>query len=204
MPKVRKRLLLWAAILVPLALIGAWAARRLEADRLAANERNASATLKALFAAECDFRSNDRDRNGVQDFWTGDIAGLFSLTVEGQALHLIPRELAEADAAPLTPLVPAPVPYQGYLFRVLEKDLELKEEYRQDTGGTPPRGKVHSTSIFGFCAFPARPGKDGNFRYIITDRNTILRDPAGEGPRLHWPVDESVKNAWSGGSDLRD
>jgi hypothetical protein len=124
--------------------------------------------------------------------------------VEGNALNLIPREVAEADAAPLTPLTSTPVPYQGYLFRVLEKDLQTTEEYSQDTGGKPPRGKVHNTSKFGFCAYPARPGKDGNYLYIINEGNTVVRGPAAKGPRLHWPSDKSLKNVWSGGSDERN
>src|SRR5258708_732588 len=62
------------------------------ADR-ASNERIASTTLKQFTSAEAEFRANDRDRNGVNDFWTGDVSGLYSLTVDGHELQLIPREV---------------------------------------------------------------------------------------------------------------
>src|SRR5688572_6757800 len=53
------------------------------------NERNASTTLKTLSSAEADFRANDRDWNHVNDFWTGDVKSLYTLTsaaVRGAAL----------------------------------------------------------------------------------------------------------------------
>ena len=39
-------------------------------------ERNASATLKSFASAQADFRGNDRDVDGIQQFWRGDVAGL--------------------------------------------------------------------------------------------------------------------------------
>jgi len=42
-------------------------------------ERNASASLKTLATAEADFRANDRDGNGVNDYGTGDVYGLYGL-----------------------------------------------------------------------------------------------------------------------------
>jgi hypothetical protein len=95
----------------------------LQSSNRASNERNASINLKVITSAEADFRSNDRDKNGVNDFWTGDVSGLYSLDVGDGPLKLIPREVAEADAAPLKPLVPSPVPFKGYLFRALEADF---------------------------------------------------------------------------------
>src|SRR4051812_8671692 len=43
----------------------------------ASNARNASASLKTIASAEADFRANDRDGNKVEDFWTGDVSGLY-------------------------------------------------------------------------------------------------------------------------------
>src|SRR5438045_5872144 len=92
----------------------------------AENERAASTALKSLTSAEAEFRANDRDSNQVNDFWTGDVAGLYytrpNSSPVGPEIKLIERAIAEADAAPLKPLVPVPVPYHGYLFRALEVD----------------------------------------------------------------------------------
>src|SRR5438094_4854675 len=46
----------------------------------AANERSAATSLKTLTTAEADFRANDRDWNHVNDYWTGDVKGLYTLT----------------------------------------------------------------------------------------------------------------------------
>jgi hypothetical protein len=148
------------------------------ADR-AANERSASMALRQLASVEAEFRANDRDKNGVNDFWTGDISGLYSLDVGAGALQLIPREIAEADAAPLKPLVPAPVPYKGYLFRVLEVDhfdMDPKNErYQQDTGGKPPMGNVHHPAKFAFIAYPARYPTNGKYSFVVSESNTVFR-----------------------------
>jgi len=39
-----------------------------------------SASLKNMESAEADFRANDRDWNHANDFWTGDVAGLYAMT----------------------------------------------------------------------------------------------------------------------------
>ena len=56
------------AIVAAIAIPGLLQAQR------ASNERGASATLKTFAMAQADFRSNDRDGNGVNDFWTGDVS----------------------------------------------------------------------------------------------------------------------------------
>ncbi|HEV3027042.1 MAG TPA: DUF2950 family protein, partial [Planctomycetota bacterium] len=162
----------------------------------ASNERTASTTIKTLTAAEADFRANDRDHNGVNDFWTGDVSGLYSLTVDGHELQLIPREVAEADAAPIKPLVPVPVPYQGYLFRALERDAAISDageaEYRKDTGGNPPMGKVHNTSKFGFIAYPVRFGETGKYSFMVNENNTVFRRPEDGTNIRDFPSDEDL------------
>ena len=79
----------------------------LVSSRRASNERNASTSLKTLTSAEADFRANDRDWNGVNDFWTGDVKGLHTMTpakVRGAGgdsadppIRLIELSLAAAD-----------------------------------------------------------------------------------------------------------
>ena len=63
-------------------------------SRRASNERNAATSLKTLSSAEADFRANDRDWNHVNDFWTGDEKGLYTMTSAG---------VRGAGTAPLDP-----------------------------------------------------------------------------------------------------
>jgi hypothetical protein len=148
--------------------------------------RNAYVCLQTLSIAEYDFRQYDRDGNGVQDFWTGDVAGLFTF-------GKIPKELAEADASPLHPLVPKPIPYKGYLFKALLSDCSETPpvSYRQETDTVS--GKVHNLTRFGFVAFPADSLGEGYRLYIVNENNTIF-------PRIYtstipsdWPTDDDLK-----------
>src|SRR5262252_841220 len=67
-------------VIAVIAVIAAIAIPGLLSSQRASNERNASTSLKTLASAEADFRSNDRDSNHVNDFWTGNVAALYTLT----------------------------------------------------------------------------------------------------------------------------
>ncbi len=165
--------------------------------RLERNHRQASIHLKSLTSAEADFRANDRDWNHVNDFWTADVAGLYYVRSHASAnepeIRLIERAIAEADARSLHPLVPSPVPYEGYYFIALDEDdcLAGSEErfYRTETGGTPAMGKVHNTSKFGFCAYPAEYGVTGKYTFLVNENNTVFKSDNGGKPVLHFPDD---------------
>ena len=100
-------------LIVIIAIISAIAIPGLLTSEHASNERSASTSLKDLCSAEADFRSNDRDRNHVIDFWTGDVKGLYTMTttavggagMEDLSIKLIALAVAAADADPT--LVPA-------------------------------------------------------------------------------------------------
>jgi len=163
----------------------------------ASNERTASVSLKTLTSAEADFRSNDRDKNGVSDFWTADVKGLYTMTPAAELakgdlpkhlpLELISRPLAAADAdgtfypaggenLPLSQFA-VPEPSAGYWYMALETDRSAsgpEMTYRQDTGGTPAMGNVHHPSRFGFAAFADSPSK-GDSLFIVNENGTIFR-----------------------------
>src|SRR5262245_14151844 len=72
-------------------------------------ERNSATSLKTLASAEADFRANDRDWNHVNDFWTGNVSGLYTVTsaaIKGaeypsttdMSIKLIELSVASADA----------------------------------------------------------------------------------------------------------
>ncbi len=173
--------------------------------RIRDNERNASTTLKTLSYAEADFRANDRDSNQVNDFWTGDVAGLYNVRPNGGThtpeIKLILLAIAEADARPLKPLVASPVPYHGYYFIALDEDGSMPDAkdrpYKKDTGGTPPMGKVHNESKFGFCAYPAEYGVTGRYTFIINENNTIFRSDTTGKPVTRFPDDFAFPKVYS-------
>ena len=185
----------FAAILVIMAMGAVFAYMWIHKENLQKNERNASATLKTLASAEASFRMNDTDGNGVKDYWTGDICGLWRYD------RLISRELAEADSSPLEPLVDKPVPYHGYFFKTLQRDLQNKITYNSDTDDSGR--KVHNSSRFGFCAYPVEYGSTGNTIFIINENNTIFKVENGGKPIEDWPIDLDLigENRWGRGGD---
>src|SRR5947207_5224892 len=96
-----KRLLTVIGLLVALSAIGsiwgwAWWRKRVVHE----NDYAAYVAVKNLVLAECDYRANDRDGNGIQDFWTADVTGLYSADPGSGPIKLIDRRVAEADARP--------------------------------------------------------------------------------------------------------
>lgn len=185
-------------ILAIILIICAIAIPGLISSQRASNERTASTSLKTLSSSEADFRANDRDWNHVNDFWTGDVKGLYTMTaaeVRGAGtspndppIKLIEIETAAADADPadvpaggenmsLRKFGPA-VARKGYWFAALIRDLGEKEgdaTYKQDTGGTPSMGKCHHKSKFGFVAFPDS-AYAGKYIFRVNENNTIFRE----------------------------
>ena len=148
------------------------------------NERNASAALKRLATAQADYRANDRDGNRVNDYWTADVAGLW------QVGRLIDRGVAQADMNPLKALVDEPVPYHGYYFKVLERDDQFDITYNMDTDGSGRR--VHNSSRYGICAYPAEYGWTGRWTFILNENNTVFKFQQGGWPFKDWPTDKFI------------
>jgi len=197
-----------ASLVLAITLVGViaagffmWWLPRERVQRIAKNERSASSAILSLAQAEADFRANDRDWNGILDFWTGDVAGLYSVISQGNglAIHLIPRELAEADAAPLKPLVPAPVPYHGYLFVAMDWDDtgEKPEALKQKTDAS---GAVHHKEKCAWCAYPSVPGETGKRTYFVSiniDRPALYGTYNQGLPVLRWPKGGANSAGWA-------
>ena len=177
--------------MLALMLIAAWhfVPPMLRSHR-AANERAGREAIHGLASAEADYRGNDRDGNGIHDFWTGDVSGLY-------AYGLIPREVAEADAAPLVPLVPHPIPYKGHYFRALvADDYETPPlTYRQVTD--PKSGAVHNLGHFGFVIYPAGGFNAPKYMWIVNENNTSMRNPMTAPIPTNFPSDNQLKSFWS-------
>lgn len=157
------------------------------------NERYAPGALQTLLVAESDFRSNDRDDNRVNDFWTGDVSGLYRVREQ----KLIDREVAEADAAPVTfefmvkEWIPKPKPYHGYYFRAMLRNGR-GEDLAKDTDESG--AKCRNTSWFGFCAYPAEYGKTGAKTFIVFE--TVYACDNGGKFVEQWPTDAQLKESW--------
>lgn len=161
--------------------------------RIKSNETRAVASMRSIAAAEAALRAGDLDRNGVGDYWTGDVAGLYCITVEGRPIALIDRRLAAADVyrysdgggtyagdvrggavyAPST--IGARRELNGYWFQLLVED-EQGNSYAQDTDG---RGACHNSGQFGFGAVPAEWGATGEFTFIINNIGAVYRRDRG-------------------------
>lgn len=169
-------------------LINALALPFLVASMNASTEGSASSALKTIALVERDFRANDRDENGVHDFWTGDVSGLYSLRVKGRELRLISRSIAEADSGPIRGLCWPRRSDHGYFYSALEADdsnPDRPEPYYQDTGGNRPMGEVHHLNKFGFCGYPGS-GSSRGATFIINEKNTMFR-LIGAGHITRWP-----------------
>lgn len=181
------------------------------APSISANERYAAGALRTVAQVEEEFRSKDRDGNGVHDYWTGDVCGLRVLRgKDDAALDLILSALADADVAPLGTVAAAgryrrpektlsQSPESGYYFRVMVSDSSggVIEPYQQDTGGDPDMGAVHHRSRFGFCAFPAEYGQTGIKTFIINERNAVYWMDSRGSPVTVWPSATELGSVWT-------
>lgn len=209
-------------VCVVVLLIATFAIPGLISSRRASNERNASASLKTLSSAQADFRANDRDGNGVNDFWTADVKSLYTMTSpKGPSVKLIDLGVAAADADPAffpagglnVPIRAFAVPQAraGFWYAALTTDLSFKDPkeaaYRADTLGNPSMGAVHNPSKFGFVTFPDIASV-GRHVFRVNENNTIFRETirsqrpwSGSFPGLksipphwlHWPDDDNLK-----------
>lgn len=165
-------------------------------------------TLKTLGTAEADFRANDRDGNGIQDFWVGDVAGLHYLTgPQGIPLYLIEMSAANLDGAPLADGVaagryrrPALEPFAGYRVRVMthyvDDDGGLKA-YAQSTGGKPDLGPFYNHCKFAFCLYPSEYVSPKQLTYILNEESTMFKKDTKGQSVLTWPTDPELKASWT-------
>ncbi len=162
----------------------------------------AAACLRTLCTAEADFRSNDRDNNRMQDFWTGDVRSLCWMCPstggsepcraprEVDAMKLIEPALADADAAPLGlgccagKAPKTPTPHHGYLFRAMEKD-EKGAAYNKSSDSEMEKWRAFAK--FGFCAYPAEY-KKGMKTLIVGEDITIWVKDTGGKPVSQYPA----------------
>ena len=187
-------------VIAIIAIIAAIAIPGLLAAQRASNERNASASLKTLTTAEADFRSNDRDGNLVNDFWTGDVWALYAMipitggatapttgttTDASTIIKLIEPAVAGADGASLNgsyycisfaASIVNGSPKAGYIYRVFasQDDGAGATALANDTDGADFYDSVHDRSRFAFMACPDTLSA-GKLIFIVNADNTIWK-----------------------------
>jgi hypothetical protein len=149
-------------------------------------ERPQSASLKTLASAQADFRANDRDGDGKQEFWRGDVAGLYLLRPPGdpRMIQLIEVSVAGADAAPILGLTrtTAKAPKAGYWFKAIRHADETPGRLNPDR--------------FAFCAYPDDPAAH-RFMFVISEGNTIFKAPAVKDGVDVFPDDATLRTKWA-------
>lgn len=150
-------------------------------------EWNAPASLKTLASAQADFRGNDRDGDGVQEFWRADVASLYTLLPKGSRdpIRLIELSVAAADDRPVASIAPfaTRAPKNGTWFRAIRKK------------GEPP---IHATARFAFCAFPSNYPHSGRRTYILDEGNTVFKADLGHGRGIEvFPDEDELRRSWS-------
>jgi len=146
------------------------------AGNISSVQNEAKRGLLGLWRAEQDFRDRDLDRNGVHDFWTADVSGLFRIHAEPDAQVLLDKTVAGSDDAPLPPGgtlgpgvdVPKTVVFH---FHMVRSD-GAGAAFAVDTDG---HGEAwHNLQHFAICAYPAGYGRAAGRQTYLIDERKIL------------------------------
>lgn len=174
----------------------------------ASNERNASSSLKSVATAQEKFQLNHLDRNGVADYWTGDVGGLYCLQVRATlnaiaALNDVGVASADADlhtggfrnktVAYEKDLLLTFGPKAGFLYQAVDKD-ETGGEFGVDTDGSGY--KVHNRKRWAATAYPHTYVTTGTHTFIVNENAKVFRRDTGGLPVLRWPGEFELRTEW--------
>jgi hypothetical protein len=160
-------------------------------DKAEENKIRIFLALRRMIDAQITFKTEDLDGNAVNDYWVGDISGLYRITPPGKAgpIRMIDEEVAKADIAPLAeskllgqPLTDKPAPYLGYWFKVVPNRQTGKdsiEKYDQGGGVNADR--------FAVCAIPADQSKTRR-TYIVSESGLVFAKDTGGKPVDCFPM----------------
>lgn len=125
------------------------------------------------------------DNNKTEGFWVGDVT-------ENYRLGKISRQLAEADTAPLNPLVPKPVPFHGYYVRIMESGPSMSGN---DPMPVSFKGLKRSRDNFAILFYPAEHGP-GKYSMIHSARAVYSRNDDWV-PTFAYPTDQERIAHWA-------
>ena len=147
------------------------------------------ASLNLFYSTQ---NSSDLEEGSVVEYWTDDVVGVFRGNLNTRR-----RTLAEADAAPLTPLIPKPVPFHGYYFLALEREYTdfPPEAYPQDASKSDR--KVLNLDGFAICAYPAEYDLRHRRTFIVDQDWIVYSVNNGGKPVTEWPTDAELAERFS-------
>ena len=139
------------------------------------------------------FVAVDSLENREPGYWTADVAGLINWTVDVAGLPKgSSNQLREADAAPLNPIVPKPVPWNGYYFVALKRENSCapSADYQQERDKSGR--KVYNLTRYGFCAYPAEYNWRHRRTFITNEDFLVFSVDNGGKPVTDWPSDAEL------------
>jgi len=149
-------------------------------------ERNASGSLKCFGSIQVTFRSSDSDLNGVDDFHTADVKGLYFISVGTPTpvqirMVEVSVALADADPDPGNDYINPPNPPQTLKARYWFK---ASKKYTDEGGLPQPYGRRHMDR-FGFAAYPD-PTREGTDLAFIVNEEGAMRKFGPKSVRELW------------------
>lgn len=147
--------------------------------------------MKTVACAQADFRANDRDGDGRNEFWRADIAGLYALVNEQERrrnpgtpepIRLIELSIAGADDRPVTDI--AVYTNRAAKASYWYRGLRFEDEDEPDT------------DRFAACAFPDSRAA-GKWTYIISHENTVYRNDLAPNRGLLVYPDDPEEAGWT-------
>ena len=181
-----------------IAIIAAIAIPSLLRSRIAANETSCQSALKQFVSTQSSWRQTDSDRNGVQDYWTRDLAGLYAMTdAAGNAYRYIDVNLAKADPIGVInyPALGAPEDKSGYGYFVMIAD-EAGNPYQTDIDGDG--NAFEHPSKFAYVGVPRVYSTTGVRQYVTNEEGVVYQQDLGTGfPVLAWPAADPTTVGWT-------
>jgi hypothetical protein len=152
-----------------------------DAAMLELNETKAKSAMRDILAAEQDFRNKDLDKDGKENYWTGDVAGL-------QAVGALSDSIAAADSKNTKGAA-----HFGYRFKMMERTRDGKA-YAEDLDGKG--AKTKNRWVFAVCAVPQTYKQTGVVTLILSNDGVIYKKDTGGKPVLKWPSEKEILDEW--------
>ncbi len=158
------------------------------------NEKTAQARLRSIHQAEEVFRDSDCDQNGVEDYWTRDVAGLYGLKYKsGDLIFLVDTDLAGADPEGAARYGLPYAPANGYAFKMMTAGPD-GSPYQADEDKDGLRA-THK-SRFGVTAYPVPYKAAGRFTFILNEEGKIYKKDTGGAPVDRRPGKDPALEGW--------
>ena len=188
----RAELILVVALLTILAAVGCVSAVR---THMASNELSAINTLQTLLISQATWRSNDVDKNGVQDHWVADISGMATFTLiehPDAPVEHVSLDIARADeglnigseacvaGVEDTTLLTVTAGKAGYRYSVFPTQPDGISLYAVATDVAAD--VQHNATLFAYQAFPEAYNVSGVNMFIMSEAGLVWRsDASGQG-----------------------